>query len=81
MAVDDLKKNLKIILIAVGVLCLIIFLFQNFEMTSFQFLFFTLFVAPKWIVISITFLLGFIFGYIFAKKKTWEEIKRNEPLV
>ncbi len=34
MAVDDLKKNLKLILIAVGVLCLIIFLFQNFEMVS-----------------------------------------------
>ncbi len=81
MGFSEAKRNTKLILIGVGVLCLIIFLFQNFEMTSFQFLIFTLFVAPKWIVITMTFLLGFIFGYIYAKKKTWSEVRRDEPLV
>lgn len=81
MGFAELKRNTKLILLGVGVLCLIIFLFQNFEMTSFQFLIFTLFVAPKWIVVSVTFLLGFVFGYIYARKKAWTEARRNEPLV
>jgi uncharacterized integral membrane protein len=81
MAFSDLKRNTKLIFIGIGAVCLIIFLFQNFEMISFQFLFFHILVAPKWIVISITFLLGFVFGYIYAKKKIWAEARRNEPLV
>ncbi len=76
-----IKSNFTVILIAVGALCLVIFFFQNFEMISFQFLFFHILVAPKWIVLTITFLLGFVFGYIFAKKKTWADVKRDEPLV
>lgn len=74
-------KNAKLIFIGIGVVCLIIFFFQNFEMISFQFLFFHILVAPKWIVISVTFILGFVFGYIYAKKKIWAEARRNEPLV
>jgi hypothetical protein len=81
MGMDGFKSNFKLILIGVGVLCLFIFFFQNFEMISFQFLFFHILVAPKWIVVTVTFLLGFVFGYIFAKKKTWDEVKRDEPLV
>jgi uncharacterized integral membrane protein len=81
MGMDGFKSNFKLILIAVGALCLIIFFFQNFEMISFQFLFFHILVAPKWVVLTVTFLLGFIFGYILAKKKTWADVKRDEPLV
>jgi len=81
MGMDGIKSNFKVILIAVGALCLVIFFFQNFEMISFQFLFFHILVAPKWIVLTITFLLGFVFAYIFAKKKTWADVKRDEPLV
>jgi uncharacterized protein YneF (UPF0154 family) len=50
-------------------------------MTSFQFLFFHILVAPKLVVIGVTFLLGFVLGYIYAKKKIWAEARRNEPLV
>ena len=81
MGFGEIKSNTKLIGIAVGVVLLIIFLLQNFEMTSFQFLVFTLFVAPKWLVITVTFLLGFVFGYLYAKKKSWSEAKRSEPLV
>jgi hypothetical protein len=81
MAMNEFKSNFKLILIGVAILCLVIFFFQNFEMMSFQFLFFHILVAPKWIVLALTFLLGFAFGYIFAKKKTWADVKRNEPLV
>lgn len=81
MGFGEVKGNMKLIGIAIGVVLLVIFLLQNFEMTSFQFLVFTLFVAPKWLVLTVTFLLGFIFGYLYAKKKVWTEAKRTEPLV
>lgn len=81
MGFGEMKSNTKLIGIAVGVVLIVIFLLQNFEMTSFQFLVFTLFVAPKWLVLTVTFLLGFIFGYLYAKKKVWTEAKRTEPLV
>ncbi|HPD21464.1 MAG: hypothetical protein ACOX3E_05575 [Desulfomonilia bacterium] len=81
MGFGEVKGNMKLIGIAIGVVLLVIFLLQNFEMTSFQFLVFTLFVAPKWLVLTVTFLLGFIFGYIYAKKKVWTEAKKTEPLV
>ncbi len=81
MGFGEMKSNTKLIGIAIGVVLLVIFLLQNFEMTSFQFLVFTLFVAPKWLVLTVTFLLGFIFGYLYAKKKVWTEAKRTEPLV
>lgn len=81
MGFGEVKSNTKLIGIAIGAVLLIIFLLQNFEMTSFQFLVFTLFVAPKWLVVTVTFLLGFIFGYLYAKKKSWAEAKRSEPLV
>jgi uncharacterized integral membrane protein len=81
MGFGEMKSNTKLIGIAVGVVLIVIFLLQNFEMTSFQFLVFTLFVAPKWLVLTVTFLLGFIFGYLYAKKKVWTETKRTEPLV
>ncbi|HNU75242.1 MAG TPA: hypothetical protein PKM95_10360, partial [Deltaproteobacteria bacterium] len=70
MGFGEIKSNTKLIGIAVGVVLLIIFLLQNFEMTSFQFLVFTLFVAPKWLVVTVTFLLGFMLGYFYAKKKS-----------
>lgn len=75
------KSNAKLIGIAIGAVLLVIFLLQNFEMTSFQFLVFTIFVAPKWLVLTVTFILGFIFGYLYAKKKSWAETKKAEPLV
>jgi len=81
MGLGEVKSNMKLIGIAIGVVLLVIFLLQNFEMTSFQFLVFTLFVAPKWLVLTVTFLLGFVFGYLYAKKKAWAEAKRTEPLV
>ncbi len=81
MGFGEMKSNTKLIGIAIGVVLIVIFLLQNFEMTSFQFLVFTLFVAPKWLVLTVTFLLGFIFGYLYAKKKVWTEAKRTEPLV
>jgi hypothetical protein len=81
MTFSGLTRNTKLILLGIGALCFVIFFFQNFEMISFQFLFFRILVAPKWIVISATFLLGFAFGYIYAKKKIWDDARRNEPLV
>ena len=81
MGFGEIKSNTKLIGIAVGVVLLIIFLLQNFEMTSFQFLVFPLFVATKWLVVTVTFLLGFMLGYFYAKKKSWTGAKRSEPLV
>jgi len=81
MGFGEVKGNMKLIGIAIGVVLLVIFLLQNFEMTSFQFLVFTLFVAPKWLVLTVTFLLGFVLGYLYAKKKVWTEAKKTEPLV
>ncbi len=81
MGLGEMKGNAKLIGIAIGVVLLVIFLLQNFEMTSFQFLVFTLFVAPKWLVLTVTFLLGFVFGYLYAKKKSWAGAKEREPLV
>ncbi len=68
MDLDNAKKP-KLIFIGIGVVFGIIFILQNFEQTSFQFLIWTIFSAPKWIVISFTFLLGMSFGYLMAKKK------------
>jgi len=62
------KDNSKVTIIAILAVVGIIFILQNFEQTSFQFLIWTIFTGPKWIVISFTFLLGFAFGYLFAKK-------------
>jgi uncharacterized integral membrane protein len=69
MGLRGITENGKIIFIVIVVMMGVIFILQNFEQTSFQFLIWTLFTAPKWIVISATFLLGFAFGFLFAKKK------------
>jgi uncharacterized integral membrane protein len=69
MGLRGLGENGKLIFIGIVVLMGFIFILQNFEQTSFQFLIWTLFTAPKWIVISFTFLIGFAFGFLFAKKK------------
>jgi uncharacterized integral membrane protein len=69
MGLRGLGDNSKLIFIGVAVLMGFIFILQNFEQTSFQFLIWTLFTAPKWIVITFTFLIGLAFGYLLAKKK------------
>jgi uncharacterized integral membrane protein len=69
MDVSGMKSNAKVIGIAVGVVFGFIFILQNFEQTSFQFLIWTLFSAPKWIVVSGTFVLGLAFGFLLGKKK------------
>ena len=69
MKLQELKGNSAIIIIAVAVVFGLIFILQNFEQTSFQFLIWTLFTGPKWIVISVVFLLGMAFGYLLAKNR------------
>jgi uncharacterized integral membrane protein len=69
MGLRGLGDNSRIIFIGIAVLMGFIFILQNFEQTSFQFLIWTLFTAPKWIVITFTFLIGLAFGYLLAKKK------------
>ena len=69
MKLQELKGNSAIIIIAVAVVFGLIFILQNFERTSFQFLIWTLFTGPKWIVISVVFLLGMAFGYLLAKNR------------
>ncbi len=68
MDLDNIKKP-RLIFIGIAIAFGIIFILQNFEQTSFQFLIWTIFSAPKWIVITFTFLLGMSFGYLMAKKK------------
>lgn len=63
------KDNSKFIVIAIIVAVGIIFILQNFEQTSFQFLIWTILSGPKWIIIILTFLIGMAFGYLIAKKK------------
>jgi len=70
MGLENIKDNSKIIIIGLAVAFGFIFILQNFEQTSFQFLIWTIFSGPKWIVISFTFLLGLAFGYLIAKKKS-----------
>ncbi|HPI93803.1 MAG TPA: LapA family protein [Deltaproteobacteria bacterium] len=70
MDMGGIKSNAKIIGIAVGVVFGFIFILQNFEQTSFQFLIWTLFSAPKWIVVSGTFAIGLAFGFLLGKKKS-----------
>jgi uncharacterized integral membrane protein len=70
MGLKALGDNSKLIGIAVAVVFGFIFILQNFEQTSFQFLIWTLFTAPKWIVVSGTFLLGLAFGFLLGKKKS-----------
>jgi uncharacterized integral membrane protein len=70
MDMDDIKSNSKWIIIGLGVLFGIIFVLQNFEQTSFQFLIWTLFSGPKWIIVSGTFLIGLGFGYLLGKKRS-----------
>lgn len=69
MSLKALGDNTKIIVIGIAVVFGFIFILQNFEQTSFQFLIWTLFSAPKWIVVSGTFILGFAFGFLMGKKK------------
>lgn len=69
MDIEGLKSNSKLIIIAVAVVFGLIFIMQNFEQTSFQFLIWTLFSGPKWIVVSGTFIIGLAFGYLLGKKK------------
>lgn len=69
MDIEGLKTNSKLIIIAVAVVFGLIFIMQNFEQTSFQFLIWTLFSGPKWIVVSGTFIIGLAFGYLLGKKK------------
>lgn len=69
MDLEGIRSNSKLIFIALGVVFGFIFIMQNFELTSFQFLFWTLFSGPKWIVVSGTFGIGLAFGYLLGKKK------------
>ncbi len=72
MGLQDFKNtrdSSKITIIVIIAVLAIIFILQNFEQTSFQFLIWTIFTGPKWIIITLTFFLGFAFGYLFAKKK------------
>jgi len=70
MGMKDISDNSKIIIIAVAACLGFIFILQNFEQTSFQFLIWTIFSGPKWIVISLIFVLGLAFGYLIGKKKS-----------
>lgn len=70
MDIDGIKSNSKWIIIGLVVLFGIIFILQNFEQTSFQFLIWTLFSGPKWIIVSGTFIIGLGFGYLLGKKKS-----------
>ncbi|HEY9161612.1 MAG TPA: hypothetical protein VIS94_11060 [Desulfomonilia bacterium] len=70
MDVDGIKSNSKWIIIGIVILFGIIFILQNFEQTSFQFLIWTLFSGPKWIIVSGTFIIGLGFGYLLGKKKS-----------
>jgi len=70
MDVEGIKSNSRLIFIALAVVFGLIFILQNFEQTSFQFLIWTLFSGPKWIVVSGTFILGLSFGYLLGKKKS-----------
>jgi len=70
MDIDGIRSNSKLIFIALAVVFGFIFIMQNFEQTSFQFLIWTLFSGPKWIVVSGTFVLGLAFGYLLGKKKS-----------
>jgi len=70
MDTGGMKSNAKIIGIAVGAVLGFIFILQNFEQTSFQFLVWTLFSGPKWIVMSCIFGGGLGLGYVMGKKKS-----------
>jgi uncharacterized integral membrane protein len=70
MDIDGIKSNSKWIIIGLVVLFGIIFILHNFEQTSFQFLIWTLFSGPKWIIVSGTFLIGLGFGYLLGKKRS-----------
>ncbi len=70
MDIEGIKSNSKWIIIGIVVLFGIIFILQNFEQTSFQFLIWTLFSGPKWIIVSGTFIIGLGFGYLLGKKKS-----------
>jgi uncharacterized integral membrane protein len=70
MDIDGIKSNSKWIIIGIVVLFGIIFILQNFEQTSFQFLIWTLFSGPKWIIVSGTFIIGLGFGYLLGKKRS-----------
>jgi uncharacterized integral membrane protein len=70
MDIDGIKSNSKWIILGIGILFGIIFILQNFEQTSFQFLIWTLFSGPKWIIVSGTFLIGLGFGYLLGKKRS-----------
>jgi uncharacterized integral membrane protein len=70
MDIDGIKSNSKWIIIGLLVFFGIIFILQNFEQTSFQFLIWTLFSGPKWIIVSGTFLIGLGFGYLLGKKNS-----------
>jgi uncharacterized integral membrane protein len=69
MGLKSPGDNTKIIFIGIAAVLGFIFILQNFEQTSFQFLIWTLFTAPKWIVVSGTFLIGLGFGFLLGKKK------------
>jgi uncharacterized integral membrane protein len=70
MDIDGIKSNSKWIIIGLAVFFGLIFILQNFEQTSFQFLIWTLFSGPKWIIVSGTFLIGLGFGYLLGKKRS-----------
>lgn len=70
MDIEGMRSNSKWIIIGIIVLFGIIFILQNFEQTSFQFLIWTLFTGPKWIIICGTFAIGLGFGYLLGKKRS-----------
>ncbi len=69
MDLDSTKGKATLILTALAVAFGFIFILQNFEQTSFQFLVWTIFSGPKWIVISFVFAIGLTIGYLWGKKK------------
>jgi len=64
------KKLSSPVIIAVAAVFGLIFILQNFEQTSFQFLVWTIFSGPKWIVMGCIFGGGLGLGYVMGKKKS-----------
>ncbi len=69
MDLQEMKGNSKIYIIGIAVVLGVIFILQNFEQTSFQFLIWTIMSGPKWIVVTLVFLVGLAFGYLLGKKR------------
>lgn len=70
MNFQGFKKTSSPVFIAIAAVLGLIFILQNFEQTSFQFLVWTIFSGPKWIVMGFIFGGGLGLGYVMGKKKS-----------